>query len=173
MIEFLFASIPLLFTLLIIFEAGIALWSYHTLATAVEDGANYASTKGQGCTYTGNSCRVSISQIVQDILSAGVGVDPSKLNLTFHSSASASYSDINCNPASSCLTGSYTSTMWPPAYVGSGNPDYGDMPNLSYVDITGTYTIPTPVIGLFWPFRSLPAIGSLQFSAESRQVVQF
>jgi Flp pilus assembly protein TadG len=174
LIEFLFAGIPLMLLLLIIFEMGLALWSYHTLATALEEGATYASTKGQGCTYTGNSCRVSVSQIVQDILSAGVGIDPNKLGLTFHSSVSAYYSDINCNPASSCLTGTYTSTLWPPGRVTSGTISvYGDMPNLSYVDITGTYPSPTPIIGLFWPFHTLAGIGTLQFSAESRQVVQF
>src|SRR5205823_10249951 len=76
MIEFLFAGVPLIFLLLIIFELCLAMWSYHTLATAVEDGAIYASTKGQDCTYTGNTCRVSISTIVQDILSAGIGINP-------------------------------------------------------------------------------------------------
>ena len=173
-LEFLLAGIPILVLLLIIFELCLALWSYHTLAAAVEDGALYASTKGQGCTYTGNSCRVSISAIIQDILGAGVGIDPNRLNLTFHSSASAYYADIVCNPAQTCLSGRYTTTLWPPARVSSGPPAvYGDMPAISYIDITGTYPSPVPVISLFMPAQLLPAIGTLQFSATSRQVVQF
>ena len=173
-LEFLLAGIPLIFLQLVIVEVCLGLWSYHTLAAAIEDGALYASTKGQGCTYSGNSCRVSISGIVQDILGAGVGIDPNQLNLTFHSSASAYYSDIVCNPAQTCLSGTYTTTFWPPARVSSGPPAvYGNMPEISYFDITGTYPSPVPVISLFVPAQLLPSIGSLQFSATSRQVVQF
>jgi TadE-like protein len=174
LIEFMFAGVPLIFLLLIIFELCLAMWSYHTLATAVEDGAVYASTKGQDCTYTGNTCRVTISAIVQDILSAGIGINPNQLSLTFHSSASAFYADIICNPASSCLTGTNASTYWPPALVSSGPPAvYGNTPAISYVDITGTCPAPVPIISLFWQARSLAGIGSLQFSAKSRQIVQF
>jgi len=174
MIEFLFAGVPLILLLLIIFELCLAMWSYHTLATAVEDGAIYASTKGQDCTYTGNSCRVTISAIVQDILSTGIGINPNQLKLTFHSSASTYYADITCNPASSCLTGSYTTTYWPPALVSSGPPAvYGNMPDINYIDITGTCPAPVPVISLLWQWRSLAGIGSLQFSAMSRQIIQF
>jgi hypothetical protein len=173
-VEFLFAGIPIVFLVLIIFELCLALWSYHTLAAAIEDGTLYASTKGQGCTYTGNSCRVSVSAIVQDILAAGVGINPGQLNLAFHSSASAYYPDIVCNPATTCLSGSYTTTLWPPAKVSSGPPAvYGDMPEISYIDITGTYPSPVPVIGLLVPAQLLPGIGTLQFSATSRQVIQF
>lgn len=173
-IEFLFAGIPLMFLLLTLFQACLAMWSYHTLATAIEDGAIYASTKGQGCTYSGNSCRVSVSQIVQDILSAGTGLDGSKLNLTFHSSASAYYADITCNPANSCLSGTYTTITWPPARVAVGPPAvYGDMPDISYIDITGTYQSPVPLTSMFWFGRTFAAPGTLQFSATSRQVIQF
>lgn len=169
-IEFALAGVPLILLLVIIFEICLAMWSYHSLATAVEDGAVYASTKGQGCTYSGNTCRVSISTIVQDILSAGVGIDPSRLNLTFHSSAPGT-TDVTCNPASSCQT---NSTLWPPGLVSSGPPAvYGYIPNISYIDVTGTYPSPLPVIGLYWAGQALAGGGTLQFSSTSRQIIQF
>jgi Flp pilus assembly protein TadG len=168
-IEFLFAGIPLILLVLIIFELCIAMWSYHTLAAAVEDGAIYASTKGQGCTYTGNSCQVSISAIAQDILSAGPGIASSQLSLTFHSSASG-YSDITCN-ASSCLS---NTTLWPPGLVSAGPPAvYGNIPAISYITITGTYPTPVPITSLIWMGRTLAGVGTLQFSATSQQIIQF
>ncbi|HEX4749080.1 MAG TPA: TadE/TadG family type IV pilus assembly protein [Bryobacteraceae bacterium] len=170
MLEFLFVGIMLMMLLLIILEMCIALWSYNTLAVAVQDGALYASTKGQGCTYTGNSCRVTVSSITQDILAAGVGINPSQLNLTFHSSASAYYADINCT-ASNCLS---NATVWPPAKVTSGaTVIYGDMPSISYIEITATYPSPVPIIGLFVPTQMLPSVGTLQFSAIACEVIQF
>lgn len=173
MLEFIFAGVPLIFLIVVMFEICLAMWSYHSLATAVEDGAIYASTKGQGCTYTGNSCRVSVSQVVQDILSAGPGINSSQLSITLHSSG-AGTTDVTCNPASNCLTGTYTTQIWPPGKVSSGPPAvYGDMPDINYIDVTGSYPSPLPVTNLFWPTKFLGGLGTLQFSATSRQVIQY
>jgi Flp pilus assembly protein TadG len=146
---------------MLVFEICIAMWSYHTLASAVKEGAIYASTKGQDCTYTGNTCQASIAQIVQRILAAGVGIDSTRLNLTFHSNASGS-TDVPCNPAGSC---SSNATLWPPAS--------GGIPNLNYIEITASYPAPISIPALLWPGQSLSRMGTIQFSASSRQVIQF
>lgn len=158
LIEFALAGTPTIFLLLVIFEICLAMWSYHTLAAAINEGAIFASTKGLGCTYTGNSCGVTISAIAQDILTAAPGLDSTRLDLTFHSPGS---SDVTCE-ASDCLS---NSKHWPPST--------GYIPNLNYIQITGTYPAPVPISSLFWPGKSLAGIQTITFSASSSQVVQF
>lgn len=68
LIEFTFVGIPLMLAFMSLIEICIAMWSYHTLAYAVRKGARYASTKGQGCTYTGNSCSVTAANILSRLL---------------------------------------------------------------------------------------------------------
>ncbi|HEX7359275.1 MAG TPA: TadE family protein [Bryobacteraceae bacterium] len=162
-IEFTFAGVTVIILLLVIFEMCLAMWSYHTLASAVEKGAIYASTKGQDCdpNYSPNDCRVSVSDIVSRVLQAGVGLDPNRLNVTLQSSGG----EVPCNPASSCLSGSYTTTLWPP------NSDY--VPNIDYVEISASYPVPVAIMSLFWPGQSLAGIGNIKFSASSLQLVQF
>lgn len=159
-IEFAFAGVTVIILLLVIFEMCLAMWSYHTLALAVKTGAVYASTKGQDC-YTGYNCGVSVSDIVNRVLQAGVGLDANRLNLTFHSSDPKS-TDITCDPASSCKS---NDTSWPP----SG----GYVPNIDYIDISASYPAPMPIMSLFWPGQSLGGLGDVEFSASSRQVIQF
>lgn len=156
-LEFPFAGIPLIFLVLVTFEICLAMWSYHTLASAVNAGAVYACTKGQDCSYGGNNCQVEIEQIVQRILAAGTGLDASQLNLTFYSSASNT--TISCAPASNCLS---NATQWP-----------GGVPNMDYIKIQATYPAPISIPALLWPGQSLSAIGAVQFSASSYQMIQF
>jgi Flp pilus assembly protein TadG len=162
-IEFTFAGVTVIMLLLVIFEMCLAMWSYHTLASAVEKGAIYASTKGQDCdpNYSPNDCRVSVSDVVSRVLQAGVGLDPNRLNVTLQSS-DATVPPVNCNPASSCLS---NATLWPPSS--------GYVPNISYVKISASYPVPVAIMSLFWPGQSLAGIGSVAFSASSLQLVQF
>ena len=60
-IEFALGGVSLLILVVSLVQMSLAMWSYHTLAYAVREGARYASTKGIGCTYTGNSCSVTVS----------------------------------------------------------------------------------------------------------------
>lgn len=167
-IEFILVGIPLILLLTVVFEICLAMWSYHTLASAVEMGAKYAATKGQDCTYAGNNCTVEIYQIVQSILASGIGIDSNRLDLTFYSFASPSDTSptvVTCNPASSCLS---NSTQWPPEA-----PTYKGVPDLSYIDISAHYPAPIFIPALLWPGQSFSSIGTVQFSASSRQIIQF
>jgi hypothetical protein len=149
-IEFALAGIPLVFLLLVILEFCLAMWSYHTLASAVDAGAEFASTKGSDCA---PSCAVSIGQVTQVILNAGVGLNPNQLKLTF------SPGSVSCT-AVNCLS---NSTVWPP----SGNNAVGTL-----ISIQATYPAPLS-IAPFWPGKLFPAIGSVNFSATSTQMIQF
>ncbi len=87
---------------------GLAMWSYHTLAFAVGDAAHFASTKGIGCTYTGNACGITVAAVAQRVATAGLGLVPGQLNVTLTSTAG----NVSCNPVSSCYS---NVTTWPPA----------------------------------------------------------
>jgi hypothetical protein len=87
MIEFTLVGIPMIFMLVSIFEISRAMWNYHTLAFAVREGTRYAVVHGSGCTSDPlNSCQVTVGQVAQRIQNAGIGLEPSQLNLTFTSS---------------------------------------------------------------------------------------
>jgi len=146
-IEFAFGGVSLLILVVSLVQMSLAMWSYHTLAYAVREGARYASTKGIGCTYTGNSCSVTVSNVAQKIAAAGIGLLPSQLSVTLTSSAG----DVSCNPVSNCYS---NTTVWPPSSPGSAN-QVGKP-----VKLTASY----PVRVLF-----LPILGSLQTAAPTLQ----
>jgi Flp pilus assembly protein TadG len=97
LIEFTLVGIPLILILISVIDMSIAMWDYHTLAYAVREGARYASTKGQGCTYSGNTCGITVANVAQQIASAGLGLVPGQLKVTLTSSAGS----VTCNPVSS------------------------------------------------------------------------
>jgi Flp pilus assembly protein TadG len=157
-LEFPLAGIPLIMLLMITFEICLAMWSYHTLALAVKEGAIYASTKGQDCTYTGNNCQVSVATVVQRVLTAGVGINPNQLSVTLCTSTSGCLAA--CNPASNCLS---NATLWPGSVP----------PNTGWIEIDASYPAPMSIPALLWPGKSLASMGTIEFSASSRQVVQY
>jgi hypothetical protein len=84
MIEFVFAGIPLILIMVSIVEMALTMWTYETLAFAVREGARYAATKGQGCSYSGNSCGVTVAGIAQKISASGMGLAPGILQCYAH-----------------------------------------------------------------------------------------
>ena len=84
-LEFTLVGIPLLFVLISIFEISRAMWMYHTLAYAIKQGTRYAAVRGQNCVpaVNGNSCTVTIGNLVTFIQTAGGGLLPDQLHLTF------------------------------------------------------------------------------------------
>jgi len=157
LVEFVLAGIPLVLMLTSMVQLSLAMWNYHTLSFAVGEGARYAATHGQGCTYTGNSCSVTVANVAQQIAAAGVGLAPGRLNITLASTAGS----ITCNPLNSCYS---NGAVWPP----SGANTYG-----SAISVSGYYPAP-PLLFIF-----LPSIGSvLNFSAvtlaaSSQQIIEF
>jgi Flp pilus assembly protein TadG len=157
LIEFTLVGIPLLLVFISLIEMCIAMWSYHTLAYALREGVRFASTKGQGCTYTGNTCSVTVGDITQQITTAGTGLVPGQLNVTFTSSAG----NVSCSPITSC---SSNTTVWPPS---SGN-----LPG-SVISVSGTYPVQTRLVLMFFPGAGASQMNSISLAASSQQIIQF
>jgi Flp pilus assembly protein TadG len=146
---------PILLLLLIsLFQISLAMWNYETLAFAVREGARYAAMKGQGCSYAGNTCSVTVSNVAYDIATAAVGLVPANLNVTL----SAGSSSVSCNPLSSCYG---NTTAWPP----SG----GNTEGTSAVSVTGYY----PMHLFFMPSGGVVGSSAGNLQASSQQVIQF
>jgi Flp pilus assembly protein TadG len=157
LIEFTLVGIPLLLIFISLIEMSIAMWSYHTLAYAVREGARYASTKGQGCTYTGNTCSVTVASVAQQVASAGVGLIPAQLNLTLTSSAGS----VSCNPVSNCYSNTAT---WPPSSA--------NLPGASIL-ISGYYPVQTSLVFMFFPSTGASRLNSVTLPATTQQIIQF
>lgn len=88
-----FVGIPLILTLVSIFEISRGMWIYSTLAYAVKDGVRYASVHGVNCINNPpgvtNSCEIHISDVAATIQNAGVGLDPATTVVTFIAGASS------------------------------------------------------------------------------------
>jgi TadE-like protein len=159
LIEFTLVGIPLVLILVSLIEMCIAMWSYHTLAYAVREGARYASTKGQGCTYTGNTCSVTVGTIAQQIASSGIGLIPAQLNLDLISAAG----DVPCHPISSCYS---TTTIWPPSSSLANIPG-------STISVSGTYPVQTNLVIMFFPKTGGSQMSAVTLAASSQQIIEF
>jgi Flp pilus assembly protein TadG len=155
MLEFTLVGIPLMFVLISTFEMARGMWNYHTIAYAVKEGTRYASVHGINCG-TPNSCTVTIGQITQKIVDAGIGLPTTQLRLTF-TSQSGSIS----NTANLLLS---NATVWPPSpgnVVGSS------------IQIDATYPFQS-AISMFWPGAGTGInFGTVNFPASSRETIQF
>ena len=74
LVEFALVCIPLIFILISIVELSRFMWSYHTLAFAVERGAQYAVVHGQ-------TSSTSVSAVASIIRNAAPGLDPGQLTV--------------------------------------------------------------------------------------------
>lgn len=157
LIEFTLVGIPLLLIFISLIEICLAMWSYHTLAYAVREGARYASTKGQGCTYGGNTCSVTVATVAQQIATAGTGLVPGQLNVSLISSAGS----ITCNPVSSCYS---DTAVWPPNSANTPG---------SIISVAGSYPVQTGLVMMFFPSTGGYQLGSVNLPASSQQVIQF
>ncbi|MFL6463344.1 MAG: TadE/TadG family type IV pilus assembly protein [Bryobacteraceae bacterium] len=156
LIEFALTLIPLLMVFFGIIGMALTMWAYNTLSFAVREGARYAASKGQNCNTYGNNCAATVADIAQYIASAGVGLDPSQLNLTLTSAAGT----VSCLPLQSCYS---NSSIWPPPSANA--------PGTNYIDLSGSYPTPLGLSLLFLPNTS--STSSLRLPASCRQPIQF
>lgn len=108
-LEFALAGIPALFAFISIFEIGLGMWNYHTLARSVNQAARLASLRGADCSSNGNSCGLTVGTLTTLIGSRAIGIPQSKLMVTL---VTDSGQTTTCNPVSSCTS---SSTSWPPS----------------------------------------------------------
>jgi len=158
MLEFTLVGIPIIFILISTFELSRGMWNYHTLAYAVKEGTRYASVHGVNCSTSPNTCTVTIAQITQHILDAGIGLPSTQLRLTFTYTGGTTTCQAN-----NCLT---NNTVWPPA---PGNAVGSD------IQIDGSVPFQS-AISMFWPGAVQGngiTFGTFNFPASSRDTVQF
>lgn len=156
LIEFTLLGVPIMFLSLGAVEVSLVMWDYHTTAEAVQVSARYISMHGSTCTQNGNSCTITVGNIVSYMESNEVGLDPSKLDVTLTSTSSS----VPCNPLNSCA--SSTSTFPPTSDSAPGND----------VQVTATYAMNNPLV-LFWPGAANKAMKALTLGATSTQRIVF
>ena len=175
MVEFTLLGIPLMFVLISIFEVARGMWVYHTLAYAMKEATRFAIVKGADCVSLGNSCGVTVGQIVGVIQDRGVGLEPGDLNVTILSVRNG----ISCAPLSSCADSTITcaplsactgnTTPWPTL---TSPPDPASYRGNDII-ITATYPFRT-AFSLFWPGSGPQAsLGTFLLGGSSRETIQF
>ena len=172
MVEFTFVGIPLLFTLISIFEVSRGMWIYHTLAYSVKNGVRYASVHGINCVNGGNNpnnCQVFIGPatapagnalptIAWVIRQAAVGLDPANTTLTF--------TDAN-GTQTTCTMSACTAILWPP---NGGIGGVSDVGKAIQIDIRTPFI---SAIAMFWPGAAPLGFASGTLGASSQDYIQF
>ncbi|HWB83787.1 MAG TPA: TadE family protein [Bryobacteraceae bacterium] len=157
LLEFTLVGIPIIFMLLSLFEVSRGMWIYHTLAYAVRQGTHYSSLHGKGCA-SPNTCQVTIGDITGVIKTAGLGLDPNAVTLTFTPASGSATSDTMANLLSN-------TTTWPPSSA--------NVPG-QHVTIAATYSFQT-FLAMFWPGAGRAVMDSRAFTlgASSTEPIQF
>jgi Flp pilus assembly protein TadG len=165
LVEFTFVGIPLMFTLISIFEVSRGMWIYHTLAYSVKNGVRYAAVHGINCVNTANNpnnCTVNIGPsttagtIANVISQAAVGLDPAKTTLTFTD---------NSGTATTCTLSACTAIAWPPNVTG-----VNDIGKSIQIDIRTPFI---SAIAMFWPGAAPLGFASGTLGASSQDYIQF
>lgn len=153
MIEFLLVGIPVLFVLLAIVQVSLGMFTYNTLASAVDVGARYASI------HTG-----TVGTVTQQIVNNAPGLIPANLTLTFKgttggtSTTAGTLTTVAACAASACLG---SAVAFPP-----GNAFYDTL------TVSGNYPFATP-FAMFWPtVGPMKLAGTVNLGATTTQLVQ-
>lgn len=131
-LEFTLVGIPLMFVLISIVEISRGMWTYHTLAYAVKEGARFAIVNGQN-----SPTPATYATVCQAIVNAGTGLLPQDLTLTFTSSTST----VLNNTTGPYLASACPTTSWPGTT--------GNQPGQP-ISITATYPFQS-AMSMFWP----------------------
>ncbi len=176
-IEMTLVGIPIIFTLISIFEMSRGMWMYHTMAYAVKAGVRFASVHGINCIYAPpgvtNNCPEYIANIAQQIQNNAVGLDPNNTLLTFNASGDITSCYLGSSSSSSISTPlgsgpgclSLTTTLWPPATSTEnavGKP--------IRIDIRTRFR---SALAMFWPGSAPVSFAEADLGASSTDFVQF
>ena len=184
LVEFTFVGIPIIFTLISIFEISRGMWIYHTLAYAAKVGVRYASVHGINCVgstvnsklQNPNNCTVNMGpatapgagtlpSIAYVIRQAAVGLDPLKTTVTFNASGTTT----TCNLDGTGGVSACPATVWPPYDpTGVSTVDYVGEP--IRIDITTPFS---SALAMLWPGAKVAKFASGTLGATSQDYVQF
>ena len=158
-VEFTLAGIPVIFLIYSTIQLSMAMWNYHTLAYAVNEGAHYAALRGQGCTTGGNSCGTTVSALAKQIAAAAPGIPDSQVSVTLTTASGAA---TPCAPLNSCYS---NSAAWPPAKNNDNIPGKN-------ITISAQYQYPS-ALAMFWPTAGPSHFGSITLPATSTIPILF
>jgi hypothetical protein len=177
-IEMALVGIPIIFTLISIFEMSRGMWIYHTLAYSVKAGVRLASVHGENCINNPpgvtNNCPKFISDIAKVIKDAAVGLDPASTLLTFNANngditrcymGSSSTSSITTPLGSGVGCLSLTTTQWPP----SANSE-NQVGKQIRIDIRTRFR---SAIAMVFPGAHSVSFAEADLGATSQDIVQF
>ena len=157
LIEFTLMGIPIIFLTISVFSISIDMWEFHELPHAVEMTARYAATHGQGCTQPGNSCSLTVANLVTYFKAQNISLLPSLVNVTFTDGGGS----ITCAPLTDCAS---SSTLFP----STGH----NVAGVDDVTVRATYTLKNP-IAIFWPSAHNAVWHAFTVGATSRQGILF
>jgi len=162
MLEFTLVGIPIMFTLISIFEISRGMWVYHTAANAVKAGVRYAVVHGRDCDQNGNTCPTTVSQVARVIQDAGVGLSVSDTSVTFSLGTGALKTTVKtCNLGVSGAGGCVgDATRFPTA--GRGEP--------ISIDLLTPFR---SALAMFWPGSRPTQFSGFNFPAGSSDNIQF
>jgi hypothetical protein len=169
-IEFTLVGIPVVFLLISVFEMSRGMWMYHTLASAVKEGARFAIVHGNDCNLTPSNCAVRIRDVSQQIRAYAIGMPPSEIrNVTFTSRTRT----VVCATLASCIdSGGQGDTYWPAAAPGAAA-DAGGESMMGWVEVNAQYSFRS-AIAMFWPGAGRGQnFGTFDLPASSREVIQY
>ena len=159
LVEFTMAGIASAALMITTVQVSLAMWNYHTLAYAAHEANRYIIVHGRDCMMGGNSCTITVADIVSKFETNGIGLAPANVNLTLTSQSGTTHT---CNPISSC---SSDTTQWPPTSV-------FDNARGKYSTINAKYTMSTGIVGI-WFGTSGTQIGTVALTSQSKLQMLF
>ena len=159
MVEFVIVGIAGITLMVSTVQMALAMWNYHTLASAVHETNRYISSHGRSCTTGGNACGITVGQIAAKLKSYAIGMPDTNINMTLTPETSTAYP---CNPLSSCAN---DPTLWPPATNLDNAPG-------NYTTLTASLTVRSAIVAL-WYGVSGQRIDSITLRSTSRILIVF
>jgi hypothetical protein len=174
-IEMTLVGIPMIFTLISIFEISRGMWVYHTLAYSVKEGVRFGVVHGVNCINkppgVTNNCPKNVSDVANVIKDAAVGLDADKTLLTLSTSGDVTRCYLGSSSGTNiagpfgshvgCL--SLTGTQWPP----DGDNAVGQQ---IQIDIRTPFR---SAIAILWPGSHQVSFAEADLGASSTDSIQF
>jgi TadE-like protein len=154
MVEFILAGIASMTLMISTVHVALAMWNYHTLAYAVHETNRYIASHGRDCSLGGNTCTITVGNVVTKLTGNAIGLLPANLNLTL---TSASGTVHTCSPVSNCNS---DATQWPPVA------NFDNMPP-NNTTVKASYTFNLPIVALWYSIAG-KRISSITMTSQSQ-----
>lgn len=155
LIELTLLGIPLLCVTTSVMSMGLDAWQYWTLAYATDATARYISMHGATCSQNGNSCTITTGKVATFFESQSMALNSGSVNVALTDTSGTT----NCNPVSTCASGSTTFPASSANTVGSD------------ITVQATYKLTNPLIMIFG--RNSVNGNNYTVGAKSRVRIQF